>query len=622
MGGMSELKHTLLRAGANELLSTKLTPPRLRSAIVSRERLLARLDEGLERKLTLLSTPPGFGKTTLVSEWLATRTEPVAWVSLDEGDDDPSRFWRYVITACRAFDNGLGRAALVALRASQQPAFESVLTSFINELAGLPHRGILALDDYHVITSRQVHDTLTFLLDHFPATLHLVLITRSEPRLPLARLRARNELSELNAADLRFSLDEIQAFFQQTLRLPLSTEALARLEARTEGWAAGLRLVALALEGREDPAATAQFLATFSGEHRHILEYLAGEVAAHQPEPLQAFLLQTSLLDRLTGSLCDAVTGRSDSASVLEQLVHANLFLIPLGGEGDWSWYRYHTLFAEAMLHAARQRFGEGGLQVLYDKAALWHAEHGFLPEAIEASIAAHAFERAVALVEHALEQRGFSELRTLRRWAEQLPKDVLNDHPVLCFNYAMALLFTSDRYAPATAALVEKPLQAAEAAWQEAQDDRRLGQVFALRSMIAMWQGDGARSFAFAEAALERLPEFEVLWRGISLLNASLQDLLAGNLNSAQRMALEARALCEAAQNIYGASGATLLLAGTFAAQTELDQAEALYRQMLDEAGDAEELLDDRGFAQLGLGTIAFERNDLRLNIQPAAEA
>ncbi len=606
----------------SELLSTKLTPPRLRASIVSRERLLARLNEGLERKLTLLSAPPGSGKTTLASEWLAARTEPVAWVSLDEGDDDPIRFWRYVLTACRAFDPALGRSALVALRASQQPVFEPVLTPFINEMAQLPHRCILVLDDYHVITSRQVHDTLAFLLDHFPATLHLVLMTRSEPPLPLARLRARGELGELNAADLRFSLDEIQAFYQETLRLPLSTEAIARLEARTEGWAAGLRLVALALEGRQKPTETEQFLATLAGEHRHILEYLTGEVLANQPESLQVFLLQTSVLNRLTASLCDVVTDRDDSASVLERLVRANLFLIPLGGEGDQTWYRYHTLFAEAMLHVARQRFGESGLQALYDKAALWHAAHGFLTEAIEASIAARAFERAAALVEQALEQRGFSELQTLRRWAEQLPQDVLNDHPVLCFNYALALLFTSDRYAPATAALVETPLRAAEEAWRKAQDDRGLGRVLALRSTIAMWQGDWARSFAWAKDALERLPEPEVNWRGISLLIASGQELNLGNIDSAQRMALEARALCEAAQNIHGASGATLLLAGMHVAQTELDQAEALYRQVLDEAGGAEELLDDRGFAQLGLGTIAFERDDLVSAEQHATQA
>lgn len=606
----------------SELLSTKLTPPRLRASIVSRERLLARLNEGLERKLTLLSAPPGSGKTTLASEWLAARTEPVAWVSLDKGDDDPIRFWRYVLTACRAFDPALGRSALVALRASQQPVFEPVLTPFINEMAQLPHRCILVLDDYHVITLRQVHDTLTFLLDHFPATLHLVLMTRSEPPLPLARLRARDELSEFNAADLRFSLDEIQAFFQQTLRLPLSTEAIARLEARTEGWAAGLRLVALALEGRQKPTETEQFLATLAGEHRHILEYLTGEVLANQPESLQVFLLQTSVLSRLTASLCDAVTDRDDSASVLERLVRANLFLIPLGGEGDQTWYRYHTLFAEAMLHVARQRFGESGLQTLYDKAARWHAAQGFLAEAIEASIDARDFGRAATLVEQAVNVRSFSEPQTLRRWAEKLPQEMLHDHPILCLNYAMALLFTSDRYAPATATLVETPLQAAEAAWRKTEDEHRLGQVFAFRSMVAMWQGDWIRSFAWAKEALALLPEHEVYWRGISLLIASIQDMLAGKIDSVQRMALEARALCEAAQNIHGVSGVTLLLAGTFAAQTELDQAEALYRQVLDEAGDAEELLDDRGFAQLGLGTIAFERNDLAPAEQHAAQA
>lgn len=611
----------------SDILSTKLTPPRLRASIVSREPLLARLDEGLERKLTLLSAPLGFGKTTLLSEWIATRADqpglpPIGWVSLDAGDNDPIRFWRYVITASRAFDPALGRAALVALRASQPPSFEPVLTPFINELAQLPRRGILMLDDYHVITSRQIHDTLVFLLDHLPATLHLILITRGEPPLPLARLRARGELNELRAGELRFSPVEMQAFFQQTLRLSLSAEVLTRLEARIEGWAAGLRLVALALEGREDVSAAERFLAAFGGEHRHVLEYLAGEVLANQPEAMQVFLLQTSFLDRLTGSLCDAVTGRDDSALVLEQLVRANLFLTPLGDEGDRAWYRYHTLFAEAMMHTARQRFGETGLRALYGKAARWHAAHGFLTEAIEASIAAQAFDRAAALIEQGLERRGVQELQTLRRWAGQLPREVLADHPALAFNYAMALLYTSDRYAPATAALVEGPLQAAEAAYRAANDDQGLGQVFALRSTIAMWQGEWAQSFACAEEALERLPEHDVNWRGISLLIASGREVYAGHIDSAQPMLMEARVLCEAAQNIYGALAATLALADTFVARTELDQAEEVYRQVLDQVGDAENLLDDRGTALLGLAALALERDDLAPAEQTAAQA
>ena len=463
------------RATNNELLNTKLTPPRLGTALVSRGLLLARLDAGLERPLTVLSAPAGFGKTTLAGEWIAAHAAQAdllaAWVALDESDNDPQRFWRYVITACRAFDGAPGRSALAALRASQTPALENVLVSFINELARLPTRSVLVLDDYHLITSPEIHETLSFLLDHFPAPLHLILITRSEPPLPLARLRARNQLNELDAADLRFSFDEMRLFFQQVARLPLSIEVLTRLEARTEGWAAGLRLIALALEGRSDQSAVEQFLTTFSGGHKHILEYLLNEVLINQPEPLQMFLLQTSFLNRLTGALCAAVTGRSDSSILLEQLARVNLFLIPLGSEGNQAWYRYHPLFAEAMQQSARTQLGEAAIQALLAKASEWHEAHAGLPDAIETALAARQFDRAGQLIERLVEQRGFNELYTLRRWAEQLPVDVLQAHPIVCFNLAMALLFTSDRTVPATAERVEQPLHMAGDVWRQAED-------------------------------------------------------------------------------------------------------------------------------------------------------
>ncbi|MCI0423069.1 MAG: LuxR family transcriptional regulator, partial [Acidobacteria bacterium] len=305
-------------ADTSELLSTKLAPPRLRSVLVPRDPLLARLDEGLDHKLTLISAPAGFGKTTLVSQWLSQRMRDegrrmkgrqefhlssfslhpskVAWLSLDAGENDPVRFWRYVLTACQAFQPDLGQPALALLRTSPQLPFEALLTMFINELNRLSGRYVLVLEDYHVITSPQIHETLTFLLDHLPPTLHLILLARSDPPLPLARLRARGELNELGAADLRFSLSETQAFLQQALPFPLSPETVERLDSRTEGWAAGLRLVALTLQGQKEPGKLEQFFDTFTGSHRSILEYLIADVFSVQPEPLQEFLLQTSVL--------------------------------------------------------------------------------------------------------------------------------------------------------------------------------------------------------------------------------------------------------------------------------------------------------------------------------------
>ena len=332
-----------------------------------------------------------------------------------------------------------------------------MLTTFINELTQLSSRGILVLEDYHDITARQVHETVTFLLDHLPATLHLIIITRSDPPLPLARLRARNELSELRAADLRFSLAETETFLQQAIQFPLSSGAITRLDARTEGWVAGLRLVALALQGRQEPQEVEQFLTTFAGSHRHILEYLAAEVLSAQSESLQEFLLQTSFLSRLTGSLCDAVTGRNDSAIILEQLERINLFLVPL--DETQQWYRYHALFAEAMHHYARRRFGEACLRSLYDKAGRWYEQHGLLAEAVEATLSAQDLGRAAILIERIIELHRFNnELHTLRRWIEQLPEELLRTHPTLCFTYALAILFTEDRRAPAVVALLQTP--------------------------------------------------------------------------------------------------------------------------------------------------------------------
>ncbi len=604
----------------NDLLRTKLAPPRLYATLVPRTSLLARLDEGLARKLTLVSAPTGYGKTTLVAQWLAAHSNPAAWVLLDAGDNDSIRFWRYVVTACRAFDATLGKAALVLLR-SAQPSLEVVLTTFINELAQLGGQYTLVLEDYHVITSQQVHETMTFLLDHLPPVLHLVLMTRSEPLLPLARLRASNQLNELGSDDLRFSSEEIQAFFQQVTGLPLSVESVRRLETQTEGWAAGLRLAALAIEGKRSATTIEQFLASFSGWHRHVTEYLTAEVLATQPEPMQEFLLQTSILNRLTASLCDAVTGRSDSASLLAQLERANLFVLPLG-DSSQAWYRYHALFAEAMRHTARERFSEEGMRALCTRASAWYEAHGLLNEAIETAIVAQQFPRAATLIERSLDLRSQRELYTFRHWVEQIPPEVLKIHPALCFEYAIALLFTSDRYAVSTAAQLETPLQVAEETWRHEENDAGLGQVLALRALVALWQGDFARAFSLARESLLLLPEYDMFWRGSDLIIAGIEESQAGRMETAQNVLIEARALCGAAQNIQGVLAAIGLLADVYVRQGEFDQALQLYQQVRAEAVGSEDMLDDQASAALGLSTIAYERNDLDVAEREATHA
>ncbi|RIK36304.1 MAG: transcriptional regulator [Chloroflexi bacterium] len=620
-----------------ELLRTKLMPPRRRAGRVPRSALLERLDEGLAYKLTLLSAPAGFGKTTLVSEWLACRSEhanlpPVAWVSLDKGDNDPVRFWRYVIAACQTFDASVGTAALALLGATPRPAFETILTSLINDLTRLSRHSILILEDYHAVDTQQVHEGVSFLLDHLPITLHLIMISRSDPPLPLARLRARNESYELRAADLRFSQLETVAFLQENVSFPLPPAAVALLEERTEGWVAGLQLVTLALQQRQQSQATEHLLATFSGTHHHILEYLVTEVLAAQPGPLQEFLLQTTFLNRLAASLCDAITGRNDSVVILERLDRANLFLSTLdgaqqaptssaGGSGSGeTWYRYHPLFAEAMHQVARRRLGEASLRGLYNKASLWYEQHGYLGDAVETALSAQAYARAATLIERITEVGHFhSELHTLRRWVEQLPEEILRAHPRLCLSHALAILFTSDRSAPATAGRLQKPLQMAEERWLAEENEPQLGQLFAFRSLVAFWQGDLPASFAAAREALALLPVEDAYWRGISTLNVAGQAMLAGKLNEAQQILLEARTLCAAAGNSYGTRAATYLLGEVCIEQAELNQAAQLFQQVLEEA--TEDPLD-QGHALVGLGLLAYEWNNLDVAERRALQA
>jgi LuxR family maltose regulon positive regulatory protein len=626
------------------LLRTKLAPPRLHTAYVPRTSLLARIDEGLARKLTLISTPAGFGKTTLLAEWLAARTEGrglrtesvasslspqssalstgVAWVTLDTGDNDPIRLWSYILSACRAWAPTIGKESLAALRMAQQPSLEAVLIPFINELAQLPSQSVLVIDDYHSITAPEAHATIAFLLEHLPSTVHLILATRSIPALPLARLRVRNELTEITAEDLRFSRAEIRMFLEQTLGVALAPETLLHLEQRTEGWAAGLRLVALALQHNTTAAAAEQFLTTFTGGHRHVVEYLVNEVLAAQPEPLQSFLLSTCFLAKLTGALCDAITDRGDSALVLEQLERENLFLMPLNSATGQAWYRYHPLFAEAMRLQAQQRLGEANLGALRARASAWYEAHAMLPDAVEDAIAAGHAARAARLIEGMFDRGEFNEVYTLRRWIEQLPEDTLHEHPLLCFTYANALLFTSDRFAPATARTVERWAQMAEQAWQNEHNTPRLGQVAALRAMVAFWQFDIARAFACARQALELLDEHDLTYRAVSLLYAGHEQVLAGDIDAAQRLVMESYTLFEIKQNPHGTLAATSVLAEICYQQGELEQAAHYYQQELDSDVGGGEMLDDQAYGLYGMARIAYENDDLEAADQQATRA
>src|SRR5579859_1635090 len=621
------------------LLEPKLRLPRLHSSLVERERLLALLDGGLERKLTLLSAPAGFGKTTLVSQWVVDRSTshhlpPVAWLSLDAGDNDPVRFWRYVITACQTFRVNQDQSALALLTTPTQPPFESpplevVLTTFLNTLTQEAQHGLLILEDYHVITSPQIQETMIFFLDHLPTTLHVMLLTRSEPSLPLARLRARGDLCEVHATDLRFSCEETLAFVQQITVFQVSPEAIKQLGRRLDGWAAGLRLLTFALQGRVTEQAIEHTLTTFAGSHRSLQDYFVSEVLISQPEPLQIFLLCTSVLSHLTGSLCDAVTGGNDSEELLEILDRGGLFLEPLNesalppSQKDHSsvavwrqWYRYHTLFAEAMQHEARRRLGDTALRSVSYKASQWYEEQGFPFEAIEAALRAQDGTRIVGLIEHFIEMEHFleiSEWHTLLRWLKQIPEAVLRQHPLLCFNYALALLFisSSDQLSPEAMTQLEGLLNMAEQGWQRADNTSRTGEAYAFRSLIAWRQGEISQSVAYAKQALVLLPADELAWRGTCLNVLGRNEQLSGQLAAAHKLFLEVLTTGKVLGNRYFRRANLNMLAGVCFGQGKLYQAAEYYRQVLVEAREQEDL-DDIGHAQSGLAQLSYEWNKL----------
>jgi LuxR family maltose regulon positive regulatory protein len=424
------------------LLETKFYVPRSRHGLVPRPRLSERLDRGTASKLMLVSAPAGFGKTTLLTEWLAAGPAPpaderlVAWLSLDPGDNDPASFWAYVIAALREVASGVGESALALLHASPPPPIETVLTVLLNDLGAIAADIVLVLDDYHVIDAREVQDGMAFLLDHLPSQFHVVIAGRADPALPLPRLRARGELVEIRAAELRFTPDEAAAYFNGMMGLQLTARDVAVLEVRTEGWVAALQLAALSMQGRDDIGG---FIAGFAGDDRYVVDYLAEEVLQRQSDRVQTFLLQTSILGRLSGPLCDAVTGQGDGKAMLEALDRGNLFLVSLDDRRRW--YRYHHLFADVL---QARLLDEQPSQVpdLHRRASAWYEQNGEQSVAIGHALAAGDFDRAADLAELAIPaMRRTRQEAAVRGWLELLPDEVVRVRPVLSVSFAGALL-------------------------------------------------------------------------------------------------------------------------------------------------------------------------------------
>ncbi|MBN1979278.1 MAG: LuxR family transcriptional regulator [Anaerolineae bacterium] len=524
-------------------MTTKLYIPPPRPDLVPRPRLVERLNKGLRlgRKLTLITAPAGFGKTTLLSEWVAGLERPVAWLSLDESDSDPLRVSTYLVSALRTLPGierlpaPLGESFLAIVSAQLEARggvllIEEMLGSLINEIATLPPF-VLVLDDYHLVEYEHTHDGVAFLLDHLPPPMHVVIASRAEPPLPVARLRAHGQLTELNADDLRFTFDEAAALLEQAAGLSLTAENVARLATHTEGWIAGLQMASLALQGltlRESSSAretTSAFIAAFTGGDRYIMDYLVEEVLRRQPEAVQAFLLQTSVLERLTASLCDAVTGLAGSQAMLEKLERNNLFIFPLDNRRQW--YRYHHLFAELL----RRQMAARDLAVLHRRAAEWYEANGLAAEAIDHALKASDLGRAVRLIEqNALEMLRRNEMDNLLKWLEALDQDALQSQPFLCIVRAwIAISRGQFDEAGGWAQAAEAAL--AKDGWQrdylDAQGATRRwmqGNIDAVRSTAA----GGAERIPLARRALENLPDDDVLLRSVIALN--LGEAYAGH--------------------------------------------------------------------------------------------
>ncbi|HZR38882.1 MAG TPA: LuxR C-terminal-related transcriptional regulator, partial [Ktedonobacteraceae bacterium] len=590
---------------------------------------------------TLLSAPAGFGKTTLVCQWIAARRPDfppavpplgVAWVSLEVADNDPLRFWRYLITACQKLQVDLQEvhAALRALTA-QPPyvpsEFSAVLTIFLNALAQCPSRGILVLEDYHVITAPEIQETLSFFIDHLPTTLHLIMITRSDPPFSLARLRARNVLYEIRTADLRFSQEETSILLHHSFPFELSASTIQRLHTQLQGWGAGLHLIKLALQRVSTSSEGEQALSLFSHNNASLQEYFVSEVLDLQPEPVQRFLLQTGPLTRLTASLCDAVTEQHNSQDMLTLLERINLFLEPLDAaaldlpQDSPQWYRYHALFAEAMRNEARRRFGEDQLHQIATRASRWYEMHGFLHEAIDAALSARDYEETATLIARSIEEHTFPgeiyEPHTLQSWLEQLPEIILEHKPVLCLSYAGTLLFQSASWQPdaLTLPLLEKLLSTAEHCFRAENHLSKLGELFAFRSLLALRKGNTQAAINDAEQALDWLGQTQYLWRGFSLCIVAEKWVQMGYFQQARASLLEAYALCEAVKNHFFKRVALIKLAQVCFEQGEVQQATTLFRQALTAVREEEQtkmLTHWRCVALLGLALLFYECNEL----------
>ena len=610
------------------LLETKLFRPGPRPGLVPRPRLNEQLDRGAVSKLTLVSAPAGFGKSRLLAEWLAGKSATgegaAAWLSLDSGDNVPVTFWSYLIAALRTAAPGIGGNELEILTSPQPPPIEVVLTTLLNDIGATGSDIVLVVDDYHLIDSRDIQDAMAFLLDHMPPRLHLVIASRADPPLSLARLRARGELVEVRAADLRFTPDEAAAYLNEVMGLQLAAPDVTALEGRTEGWIAALQLAALSMQGRDDPAG---FIAGFAGDDRYIVDYLVEEVLQRQPSHVREFLLHTSVLDRFSGPLCDAVTGQGGGRAMLETLDRGNLFLVALDDRRQW--YRYHHLFADVLRTRLTEQSPEL-VDVLHQRASDWFADNEERSEAIRHAIAGHHYARAAELVELAVPAllRDRQEAM-LRGWIELLPEELLQVRPVLSNGYVAALLSTG------TIEGVDRHLQDAERWLSEPGDRgagievpvgrmvvadeaefRRLPAGLAVhRAGLALVLGDLPGTVTHAQRALQLFDEDDDVGRGAATALIGLASWTRGDLEAAHAAYTECTARMERAGHLSDVLGCSITLADLRITQGRLRDAMRTYEHAL-QVGHKQEGPVLRGTPDMYVGMAALHRehNDLGL--------
>jgi LuxR family maltose regulon positive regulatory protein len=555
-------------------LVTKVSVPPVRATVIPRMPLISRLETRVP--LLLLAAGAGFGKTTLLSAWARETSCQVAWLTLDEQDNDPLRFWGYVLLALRRGIPALGEAAFAGLHEIPVLPLSTVLSLLLNDIALLSEEVTLVLDDYHLIDEPAIHQSLSFILAHAPACLHLALATRVEPELPLSRLRVRGHIVEIREADLRLNLNETACFLTQTMDLHLQEADILQLSQRSEGWIAGLQLVALFLRTHANPSA---WVSQFQGSHRILLDYVQEDILEREPLSIQRFLLKTSVLKRMTATLCQQLCGEQTSQEILEALVRANLFVAPLDDERHW--YRSHPLFREA-LFARLQANEPESVPLLHQRASAWFAEQHLFPEAIAHALAARDFPMASDLIERVVvPQSWHNEYHTLRSWLSDLPKALLHARPALAFLFAQAMILTSSSE-PLTWQAVEEPLRWAERGYREAEDMVEVGAVLAVRAVIASFQGGFPQAFARAHKALSFLPSQDQQWRGLCLCVLGMEAILAGQRTVAVPLLQQALVLSHASGLLPAGQFATLMLGEECLAAGDFGQAASFFQQVL----------------------------------------